>query len=298
MKRNLLSIALLAGLTFSATAQVDTLNEFFTGNPVIYTTTGGGVVAGNNEYGDLAKMQLFDAAHGVADLGRITSVLLGIPAVIDGGASIDVVVWANSGGAPGAVLATKTITLASIDTNAVAFMSAGGTSTYNVAVTFDAPVNIPTTKDFWVGITLPQTGADLVGLYTNEDGDFANGATHTGEFWSDSTFHTFGDAQNWGLNIALAVFPVLEYGAPNSVVEAAATVTAVFPNPATDVVTFSNNEVISTIEIYAVDGKLVNVETVNANATTINVSNLANGVYTCKVTSANGTFGMTKFVKQ
>lgn len=298
MKRNLLSIALLAGLSFSASAQLDTLNEFFTGNPVVYTTTQGGVVAGTNEYGDLAKMQLFDAAHGVANSGTINSVLMGIPAVIDGGASIDVIIWANEAGAPGAVLATKTIALASIDTNAVAFMSAGGTSTYNVVVTFDTPLAIPASKEFWAGITIPQTGADLVGLYTNEDGDFADGGTHTGEFWSDSTFHTFGDAQNWGINIALAIFPVLEYAAPNAVAELTSTVTSIFPNPATDFVTFSNNEVITSIEIYAVDGKLVSVEKTNATVATINVADFANGVYTCKVTSANGSFGMSKFVKQ
>ena len=298
MKRNLLTIALLAGLSASSFAQLDTLNEFFVGGPVIYTTTGNGLVAGNNEYGDLAKMQLFDAAHGVANPGNITSVLLGLPVVIDGGASIDVNIWENTGGTPGNILATKTIALSTIDTNAVAFMSAGGTSTYNVVATFDAALAIPASKEFWVGITLPQTTTDLVGLYTNSDGEFADGSTHSGEFWSDNTFHTFGDAANWGINIALAVFPVVEYAEPNSVVEIAAVATSVFPNPAKDIVTFSNNEVITSIEIYAVDGKLVRVENTNATAATINVSDLANGVYTCKITTANGAFGMNKFVKQ
>ena len=60
MKKGLLTIGAILALSLSINAQVDTLSEFFTGTPTVYGVTAGGTVSGNNAYGDLQKMQLFD----------------------------------------------------------------------------------------------------------------------------------------------------------------------------------------------------------------------------------------------
>ena len=92
MKKILLSIGVVLSAA-AANAQVDTLTEFFTGTPTIYGVSaagGGGYLSGNNGYGDLTKMQLFDGTHGVNGGGSITSLLLWAPVKSD-------VVQANSG---------------------------------------------------------------------------------------------------------------------------------------------------------------------------------------------------------
>src|ERR1700690_3418590 len=51
----------------------DTLTNQFFGFASLYRSAGG-YVAGNNDYGDLQKQQLFDAQYGVAGAGQITGV--------------------------------------------------------------------------------------------------------------------------------------------------------------------------------------------------------------------------------
>ena len=64
-----------------------------------------------------------------------------------------------------------------------------------------------------------------------------------------------------------------------------------FPNPATSQVevTFDQeDEVIQTVQVYDVYGKLIHVEETNSNPMNLNVSGLASGVYFVRVTSEGG----------
>lgn len=294
MKKILLSIGVvLSSITLNAQV-VDTLTEFFTGTPTFYTSASG-YVSGNNNYADLAKMQLFDAAHGVAGGGSITNLLLWAPVKNGSTGTFRAVIWANNAGVPGAELGSVTLPLSSVDTVAANTMIAEMAVGYNVSATFASAIPIPANGSFWAGIELPASAGDSIALVTNTDGDFPDGLTHTGEFWSDGTFHTFGDPANWNLNIAMAIFPVINFTASLNENTISATV---YPNPASDVLNIKLTESVTSVSILGMDGKVLSSESVNSNLVAVNVSNLVSGVYFYEVVAENGTVIRNTFVKK
>jgi hypothetical protein len=296
MKKILLSIGVVLSAA-AANAQVDTLQEFFTGTPTLYGSTGGGFVAGNNSYGDLAKMQLFDGTHGVNGGGTITSLLLWAPAKDDAGTggSFRAVIWANNAGAPGAELGSLTISLASVDTTQAGVMVAEGAVGYNVAANFTSPIAIPASGEFWAGVVLPTTAGDTLGLVTNTDLDFPDAVTHSGEFWSDNTFHTFGDATNWNLQIAIAAYPVVNFTVGLTENEI---VSSVYPNPASDVLNIKFKANATSVSIISMDGKVVSTQKVSSNTVTVDLSNVLAGAYIYEIVAENGTVIRNTFVKK
>lgn len=290
MKKLLLSIGVIASLSINA--QVDTLNAHFTGTPTIYSSASG-TVSGNNDYGDIAKMQLFDATYGVTGAGSISNVLLAVALKNDAGGSFKVKIWENTAGAPGAEIGSVTVPIASVDT-AIASYTFGAGFFYNVNASFS--LNIPANGSFWAGVELP-TGNDTISLWSNTDADFADGATHTGEFWNDATFHTFGDPANWGLNISLAVFPVINIGGSAGIAEKELGAT-VFPNPANNTLNFKLDAKAVSFEVLTMDGKLVASSTVNATQGSVDISSLESGMYMYAITTENGAKATSTFVKK
>ena len=71
--------------------------------------------------------------------------------------------------------------------------------------------------------------------------------------------------------------------------------TTVYPNPATDVIKINTPENIQRVEIFNLQGQLVKVET--GEVTSVSVKDLANGLYTLKLTTDNGT-SMHKIIKK
>lgn len=69
----------------------------------------------------------------------------------------------------------------------------------------------------------------------------------------------------------------------------------VYPNPATEVINISTADEVQRVEIFNMQGQLVKVETGDVNS--VSVKELANGVYTIKLTTSNGT-SMHKIVKK
>lgn len=295
MKKSLLILGLVAA-GFTATAQtyaVDTLTNhastsIFTGILDDVAPLDSGFIGGNNHYGDKAKMQLFDNQYGVTHGGTVTGVAFYAPIKVDGGGSITVNIWADNAGAPGAVLGSATVTLAAIDTSMAAMNVIKDSIVYNHVAMFNAPITIPAGNKFWAGAVLP-TGANLFMFPIIFP--FADALTHAGEFWSDDSFHTMGDPQNWGSDIALTIYPIvnLVVGMEENVIEA-----AVSPNPATDVLNIKISEEISSVVITALDGKVV----ANAATSAINVADLNAGMYLYTVTTVNGKVATGNFVKK
>ncbi len=60
------------------------------------------------------------------------------------------------------------------------------------------------------------------------------------------------------------------------------------PNPATDIVSFKSDFILSQIRIYTMDGKSVRSENVNGNYAELNISDLTVGMYTVKATTNKG----------
>ena len=69
----------------------------------------------------------------------------------------------------------------------------------------------------------------------------------------------------------------------------------IYPNPATDNMTISTSENVQRVEIFNMQGQLVKAE--SGNVTSISVKDLANGMYTLKLTTDNGT-SMHKIIKK
>lgn len=176
----------------------DTITSHFTGTTALYTATTGGYVAGHNGYGDIGKMQKFDASFGINSTGTISELLLGFGAVTGSPTSVvSVKIWGDNAGKPGTELASVDVPYSDLQTTGL------------TSVVFANPVTIPANKVFYAGITFTYSGLDTVGLISTSDGDFIKSVTHTWEQWGDLTYHSFGDPTNWGLDVALAIFPVV-----------------------------------------------------------------------------------------
>lgn len=291
MKKLLLSLTLLAG--FTATAQVDTLSEFFTGTPTLYgadPADGGGYVTGNNGYGDLEKGMRFNNANGVTGGGSLTSVLAWIPVKVNtsGTATITAKVYTfNSVSAFGTLLGSQSLSLTALDTSLAAIQFAGG-KPFNAVFNFSSAITLPASNDILVMIELPTTTGDTVAIVSNTSGDWANAGTHTFEKWSDNSLHDFASAWQGGVNVAMAIYPVINF--TNSI-EENITTASVYPNPVNDVINFEVSEEIASIVITSLDGKVIATTT----NTTLNVSDFNSGMYlyTLKTVSgkvANGSF--------
>ena len=71
--------------------------------------------------------------------------------------------------------------------------------------------------------------------------------------------------------------------------------TTVYPNPATDVININTTNNVQRVEIFNMQGQLVKVQT--GEVTSVSVKDLANGLYTLKLTTDNGV-SMHKIVKK
>jgi uncharacterized repeat protein (TIGR01451 family) len=71
----------------------------------------------------------------------------------------------------------------------------------------------------------------------------------------------------------------------------------IYPNPAKDVVKVESNNTIKNIQLYDVQGRVLQTVTPNQNAATIDISAKAAGIYFLKVTTAKGT-KTEKLIKQ
>ena len=296
MKRILLTVTAVCA-AFTMNAQVDTLTEFFTGTPTIYTGgPGNGYVSGNNVYDDKGKYMRFDSQTGITGNGMVTGCLVWVALKNDAGGSFSVDVIDHTGGVPGATLASETVTVAAADTSLAGFMVAEGAVGYNVAVTFSSPVAITAASDLLIGVTLPTTddAGDTIVVVSNSIGDFALATTHSWELASDDSW--FDMSTNWGgFDAALAIFPTVDMvgGVTESSIEA-----KVYPNPASTVLNIETTGFANTVSILSMDGKVISTTTMNGTTGSVNVADLTEGVYFYEVVSEDGSVVRDTFVKK
>lgn len=62
---------------------------------------------------------------------------------------------------------------------------------------------------------------------------------------------------------------------------------SIYPNPSSDILNFSSNELISTIQIASLNGEIISTELVNANSFTMNTNQLTNGLYLVTIFDTN-----------
>lgn len=297
MKKLLLSLSVFAA-TFAANAQMDTLSAhcisstLYSGLLDDAAPIDSGFIVGNNMYGDKAKMQLFDATHGVTGAGTITAIAVPCIAKVNGGGSMTFAIWADVAGEPNyaAPLGSEVVTMASIDTAIASTMGLADGNFFNNVITFSPAIAIPANGKFWAGFILP-TGSNLfaTAMSTPFGGD---GATHTGEIWSDDSFVFFGETgvNGWELDAAITVFPIVDFTLGLNENEITS---SVYPNPANSELNIKTTEDVASVVITAADGKVV----ATSNSSNINVAELNAGMYIYQVTTISGKIGTGNFVK-
>ena len=75
-------------------------------------------------------------------------------------------------------------------------------------------------------------------------------------------------------------------------------VASAYPNPAVDVLNVTINQVVETISIISLDGKVVSTTNVDGTGAIVNVSDLAPGAYIYSVNTENGMVYRDSFVKK
>lgn len=214
------------------------------------------------------------------------------------GRSINVNIWDNTGtgGAPGKVIATKAVTLSSIQA-ADRYPSAGPT-----LVTFTTPVTVTTPYYVGVDFTTEATNykKDTVAIVTDTNYDGGNAGTA----WQYAVYAPLSingwtplsDASFWNLNVANAIWPVFcsngtvgfdEYALSEGV--------KLYPNPTNGMVNaaFSlDNSTDVHVEVYNMLGEMVQTahwDNVKEDTYQINLSGQAPGMYFVKVISNETT---------
>ncbi len=180
----------------------DTIGNYnpATDTPQLYTAGTGPVtfVAGHNQYGDLAKMDYFDYSGTNTHISG-TYIGIGFATASNATNTFDVNIWDGTGGTPGAILSTTTVTY-----DAAVTMIAGGSNVMFVPLDY---TSVPASNEFFVGISFVYTAGDTVALITNTNGESTPGTAW--EQWNDLSYHTYDDAAGWAFDMAHYIFPVL-----------------------------------------------------------------------------------------
>ncbi len=80
----------------------------------------------------------------------------------------------------------------------------------------------------------------------------------------------------------------VEFELIDGINEATENVVSIYPNPANNVVNVKMNTTISKIEVVSLNGQIVAESLLNNNEGSINISNIANGMYFLRIETANG----------
>jgi hypothetical protein len=285
--------------SFAQTVSISDFFEYNLFNAGVYVTAGNGYATGNNELGDLEKGMRFNAQTGLPNSnGYLTNVLAWIPFKSNnsgtGQFTVKIYEFATIDSL-GALLGSQTYTLQNLDTVTDNYSYIGGPlalggKPYNLDVAFSNPVAIPSSKDILVMIELPTAPGDNIGIMSNLNGDFPLASSHSFEVQADGTLVNLHDAWQNQLDVAMAIFPVINL--TNSIEEHVINC-EVFPNPTSQKLYFSTAEDIELITIYAPDGKLLGT----TQSSSIDVSYLQQGAYLYALTTKSGGVSKGNFLK-
>jgi hypothetical protein len=248
-----------------------------------------GYVSGHNSYGDKAKADFFTYNNplgaGVCDKAFL---FFGKAETLSQTAFVTVKIWAaNAAGKPAAVLASQQVLIADIATDVAA-----QNPTF---VQFLTPANI--TGDYFVGYEMTYAAGDIVALYSNVDSASLPGTAW--ELFSDDTWHAFSEAASWGLDLSLAVIPIV--CSPGVGTTDMNENFVIYPNPSTNGVfrfnEVNNQPITGNITVYDAQGKQIQVVNLtNATTQTIDLSTQPRGIYTAKLVNNNGSVAVHKLV--
>jgi hypothetical protein len=270
--------------------------------PTLYSSSNGGYVAGVNGYGDLQKAQIFRPGStcvvfgaiywfGAKSVGANGNVAMRVYNLNGTGTSSS----STTDPCPGTTMVSDNVAIGNIDTSFS--LAAAYIHTFSTAPTCGG--------DFAVGFSVAGCGAgDTIGCVTTADPN--SNTEDSWEEWSDNTWHTMLEPNNWGLNIAYAIFPIVEMNTGvNETPFVNGVKLGVVGNPVADnaVINYSiaNGAEKVTINIVDAQGRIISTETINnvaAGSYTYNfeASNLPAGTYFVQLAADNSRLA-TRFVK-
>lgn len=282
---------LIFGLTlsvYSTSAQVsDTLGyaNFQLGTEVLYVSPNGGYAFGNNGYGDKVKAQ----SYAIDSSFVLQSVLLQFGDVVfnsgDSTSSIRVTVYDNFGTGVTSFGVSDSIApdsaLAYVDVPVYMLEDDGG----NTLVDFSA-TTLAIFSRFSIGVDVTMVAsADTVGLLSTTDGD-AGGALNAWEQTVAGDWFTVEESSySWGLDVDLAIFPLIDVNHPAGIAHPQNLNWSIFPNPSTGE---SNIRVPTgqwTVSIYDATGRKVLVESFSGNSKLLDLKGLNQGMFIVKIES-------------
>lgn len=258
-----------------------------------YLPNGDGFVSGNNIYGDRAVCDYFGNAQ--SDF-TITGAILDLSVAKRAAASnekIPVCIWNSNGlnGNPGDLLLSDSVLLSSLaDDVAKQRLS---------VINFAEPLHFY--DNFYIGIHLPVVSGDTVAFWSTGTGKVSVNTgwilTKTDGWQSAQTLYTPQGGPSF--LISNAIYPKIcrVIGIDEKTMPVPF---AIWPNPASDIITLVNQEGNSGVSRYSVFdamGRFVlSGDLSGPIATEINIGSLKTGVYILKVHGKNAPFSM-RFIK-
>jgi hypothetical protein len=262
----------------------DTLKpaSFNTGTPVLYKFFEGGYSFGVNKMSDRAFAQTYKVTSsyivdgiafwagakqqiGDADTLNVIFYQLGGPGSDTSGPAID---------APDTAYRISQITVDQVDTGSLTL------------VLFNDSVLVLT--DYAVGVDLSNINDDTLGIVTTTDGD-ALGTQLSWNKWSDGTWHTILESINWGMDLDLGIFVIVDNTSAN--IDDHYFVDGIKlscdPNPATvhsKIQYEIQDKAKVTLEIFDVNGRMVDVyhegeQAAGKHTIRVDLNKLHSGIY-------------------
>jgi hypothetical protein len=231
MRILILALLMMAGPLVSAQV-TDTLgwHRFHEGTPSLYLSPNGGYAFGNNGYGDKVKAQSY--SHSESFVLRGALIQFGAVTATSGNpeSKVRVTVYDNNGSglglfgiveglAPDSVLAVKDILVSDLPTDG---------SLFDVDL---SDSNLVFFNRFSIGVDVTMLASgDSVGLMSTTDG---NGGQRQ-EAWeqeSSGGWMTVVSPFSWGLDVDLAIFPLVDVNDPAGISDDPSLALRVWPNP-------------------------------------------------------------------
>jgi len=245
-----------------------------------------GFVTGQNAYLDKEKAMLYSGTSG----GTISDVfvLYGLKKGTTGNTSVKI--YSSNAGAPGAQIGSASATIVK---NVIDTTNQG--INFNNKYHFTTPVTVGT--DFFVSVVLPTgftTGTNELSIWSSQY-TCSSTSSLAYDYLSDNSWIAFSDANDWGTNIDMAIFPVVCSSA-TGIAEIPNTSVLVFPNPAGNEINVllpyieSVKVEISIMDIY---GKLCKKSVISSDMNSpakIDLNGLSNGIYLLQGESIKGKF--------
>jgi len=251
----------------------------------LYTATNNGAyagyVSGNNSWADKEKADYFDT---YVSTKKLNSVIFYFGVGKGSNTSnVPVKVYNNTGtgGVPGSTaLATQNLSLGTIKTDV--------TNQAPTLLTFTTPVTV--TTPFYISVVLPTAAGDTVSLYTVEK------TTNTAwEKWSDNSWVAYSDANSWGFNAQLSIWPIM-CPTGSQINELNNVPVSIYPNPAQNgayvVMPYpADTKVNLTLtDVFGKTCKNIEVTTTNIEPYFLDMNSLPDGIYIIKGESKYGKF--------